>query len=439
MTQNRWIKTASILLLLNISSVFAQDIVTTNPSNCSDASDAVTSISDGTSLELINSSIPEWQDLGFIVQDVQPNQDIIVCSGESSSQNAIQTPEEETLDQSASSASVTLGASNIQTNNIYTRLEVLRKYSYAVTPTFGMLGGGASSDEEVSVDEYSILNEKLNIFINGNGGIGEQERTEYSNGFDFSAIGTTLGADYRVTDNLTLGTAFGYTASRTEMSAGSGSTDVDSYSLAFYGSYSLPNSFYLEGMARTGWNHYEGSSTISSGDNQSLTEQATSKYKGNDYSVSLSAGYDYYIKGFNISPFVRYDYMHADVGSYQEISKSSRNTIESQSIDSMRTSLGATLSYIFNTPYAVLIPSIRAEWQHEFMNDSRILSSFRESSPSDITEIRTDSPDRDFANIGAGVSAVFPHGISAFFYYEALLANYLTTAHSFSGGIQYQF
>ncbi|NOQ63009.1 MAG: autotransporter domain-containing protein [Methyloprofundus sp.] len=449
------LKQLVVLLAFYVPIIQAQDILTTDPSNCQSKDNIKVSIPKGTSIDVIKSSIASWQAQGFTVNDVQPNQDIITCHNDTD-QNEINTPEEEALDQAVSTGNVTLQAVNLQTNNLYDRLKTLRKYTHKVKPgsevyTEGEEGYKDNDDDDeneaeeetsgggASADSFSILDERLNLFMSGNGSFGEQDRTHYSNGFDFTTIGTTLGADYRITDDFTLGTAFGYTASTTDMNQSSAETDIDSYSLSMYASYSLPNSFYLEGIVRTAWNHYDGHGYISSEDNPTVAEQSTSKYKGNDYSVSFSTGYDYMIKGFSISPFFRYDYIHVDIGSYQEKAGSTRNTIEAQNIDSMRTALGTSLSYVFNTDYAVLIPSIRAEWQHEYMNDSRLLGSYQDYLANDSSEIRTDSPDRDFANLGVGLSAVFPHGISAFFFYETMLANHLTTVHSFNGGIQIQF
>jgi len=290
-----------------------------------------------------------------------------------------------------------------------------------------------------SADSSSLLDQRLSFFINGNGAFGDQEKTKVSSGFGFDTIGTTLGTDFRLTDNLVIGSAFGYTASNTDMSGGLGDMEADNYSLSLFGGYTLPNSFYLDALARVGWNDYDGNRNLSSSNDPSGIEHVSSNYSGNDYSVSLSAGYNHTIDAFSVSPFLRYDYIHNDIDGYREHgSTSSSLSIEEQHSDSMRSALGTEISYVVNTPYAILIPLVRAEWQHEFMNDSRTLTSFQNNS-SDGISLNTDSPDRDFVNLGFGVSAGLPHGVSGFFYYETMLANSLTASHTFNGGIRIEF
>lgn len=80
------------------------------------------------------------------------------------------------------------------------------------------------------------------------------------------------------------------------------------------------------------------------------------------------------------------------------------------------------------------------EWEHEYQDDSRIVTAnfAADPTPSDDTliKIRTDSPDRDFFNLGFGLSAVFPRGVSSFIYYETVLGLDDIVAHFITGGLR---
>ena len=437
----------SLLVFFSSIIVAASQLVTTDLTGCV-ADTQKETVPGGTSAGVLDSLRGVWRDAGFVIGKLDSETTIYVCNG-ISNPDVIETPEQEALDQSASVATIAIDASIVQTNNVFTRLASLREQASSSStnstskPVSNQNDPANDKDESygggASADSSSLLDQRLNFFINGSGSFGDQEATKSSNGFDFDTIGTTLGTDFRLTNNLVMGTAFGYTDSHTDMSKGLGHVDADSYSLSIFGGYSLPNSFYLDGLARVGWNDYDGKSTFNTNTTSGIEEHANSDYSGNDYSVSLSAGYNYQIDAFSVSPFLRYDYIHNDVDGFQETGNaSSLSFIDEQHIDSMRSSIGAEVNYVVNTPYAILIPMMRAEWQHEFMNDSRLLTSYQNNGGSK-TQLKTDSPDRDFMNLGFGLSAGFQHGISGFFYYETMLANNLTSSHAFNGGIRMEF
>ncbi len=425
----------SILFLLNTQAIFAgtQQIVTTNPNNCV-SDNYVVAIQKGTSQAVIDASIPAWQTLGFSVAELSPNQDIITCSYQPPPSDQVITPAQEGLDQGASIASIAIDASIIQSANIFTRLAAYRDPHHLPSANRSRTGDGASADTPF------LLDQRLNFFVNGIGNFGDQQATRRSNGFDFNTAGVIIGTDFRFTDHFVMGTAFNYTGIQSNMNKGLGKLDSDNYSLSLFASYALPSNFYIDGLVRAGWSNYNSQRNYSTEAAPNSIEHASANYSGNDYAISFSAGYSHNIAALTLRPFLRYDYTHVAINGYQEAGNAGNlSTVEAQRINSMRTALGGELSYAISTPYAVLIPLVRAEWQHEFMNDSRLLTSSLSNAPNIITQLQTNSPDRDFANLGFGLSAVFSHGISGFFYYEAMLANRLTTAHAFNGGIRLEF
>jgi outer membrane autotransporter protein len=427
-----------IILSLTAQHSFAeiQQIVTTDSDNCL-TDNYVVAVRNGTSQAVIDTSIPNWQALGFSIGSIKPDQDIITCTYAPPPPDQVITPEQEGLDQGASVATIAIDASVIQSANIFTRLATYRdphNLPNANRINNHLSGGGASADQPF------LLDQRLNFFVNGTGNFGDQQATQRSNGFDFDTAGVIVGTDYRFTNSLVIGTAFGYTSSHSNMNKGLGNLDSDNYSLSLFGSYSLPSNFYVDGLVRVGWSTYNSQRNYSTAATPNIIESAAADYNGNDYAVSFSTGYSHNINALTLRPFLRYDYIHIDIDGYQETGNASNlSTIDTQHINSMRTALGGELSYTISTPYAVFIPLVRAEWQHEFMNDSRLLTSSLSNASGIITQLQTNTPDRDFANLGFGFSTVFPHGVSGFFYYEVMLANRLTTAHAFNGGIRIEF
>jgi outer membrane lipase/esterase len=83
------------------------------------------------------------------------------------------------------------------------------------------------------------------------------------------------------------------------------------------------------------------------------------------------------------------------------------------------------------------MPMARAEYIHEFKNDSRNIRAFyvQDSSQTGFN-ILTDNPDRDYIIASAGMSAQFAHGISAFVNYDTVQAQSYVNNHNFTGGMR---
>jgi outer membrane autotransporter protein len=86
----------------------------------------------------------------------------------------------------------------------------------------------------------------------------------------------------------------------------------------------------------------------------------------------------------------------------------------------------------------VLTPLAQAEWEHEFKGDRRAVTA---TALVDGTRVSTftSNPDRDYFNLGVGLSATFKSGFSAFLYFEETLGRARFTNHSFTGGVRVEF
>lgn len=298
---------------------------------------------------------------------------------------------------------------------------------------------------------------RLGLFINGTFTFGDKDTTSREAGFDFDTYGVTGGLDYRFTDNLVLGLAFGYSVTDADFDAARGNLDVDAYSFSLFGTYYL-DKLYFDGIFSYGWTDYNShrnivyaiQSTNRSGaiipGTTTVNQAARSDTDGKQYSFSLSAGYDFTVRGFTFGPYGRLNYLKADIDAFQE---SIDNTnpgfglslaIEEQDVESLTWVLGGQASYALSTRFAVLVPQLRFEWEHEFLNDRRNITARFVSDPTNTPIVLvTDEPDRDFFNFGAGLSAVFPRGVSTFVYYETVLALRDVTAHKVAVGVRLAF
>lgn len=301
---------------------------------------------------------------------------------------------------------------------------------------------------ESAADNNASIFDNLEFFINGTLSIGDRDATSREPSFDFDTLGITGGVDCRLIDNLVLGAAFGFANTDNDFSSGS-NLDTNGTTVSLYGTYNVPDRFYIDGIFSFGWDHYD----LDRGINYSIpngvdvNQTAKSDTDGRQFALGFSGGYDFSIGGFTIGPFARLNFTDIDIDSFQERITNKRQPgselnfdIDSQDLKSLTTVLGGQISYAVSTKRAVLLPQLRLEWEHEYEDNTRDIDAKFVNDPFGTPVIiPTEDPDRNFFNIGLGLSSVFPGGKSAFIHYEAVIGREDLTKHSISVGARFEF
>lgn len=367
-------------------------------------------------------------------------------------------------DETSSMETLTVEITSFQTITVLNRLQALR--------SSGVTGGLAANirDKEkapvyyagpvtsLSADDNSssFSSGRFSMFLNGAYGSGDKSKTSFEPGFDYDTTGFVLGADYRLRDNFFLGAAVGYATTEADVDASAGDVEADGYGLSIYGTY-MVGGFYVDGMGTYGVKDYELSrnlnytiTTTPGPGTTTVNQRFTADTDATEWSLNLSAGYNFEMNAFTVGPYVRVNYLSADVDGYTE-SLAFNNTnsgfgtalrVDDQDFTSLTTDLGAIVSYAFSTQRGVFTPYARFEWEHEFEDDSEtIRASYVNGTQTtgNVIDITTDDPDTDYFNLSVGMTAVLPMGISAFVDYSTILELEDVTAFVVNGGIRYEF
>lgn len=303
-----------------------------------------------------------------------------------------------------------------------------RGFAYLLSNT---RGGGASADENPSMS-------RLGMFINGSGSFGDRDTTESELGFDFTTEGISAGADYRITDELVLGGALGYVSNGMDFESSRGDQDITGYTLSAYGTWYQSENTYIDGILSYGTNTFDMTRHIQFG---ATDVKAQGDTDGTEMALSVGGGYDFNQDALNFGPFARLNYIKARIDSFEENFAGGLELVyDSQEVDSLTSLIGGQATYVVSTGYGVITPQARFEWAHEFKHDSRYITArFLNDPAAGRFEIATDDPDRDYFNLGLGVSAVFSQGRSAFLYYEAVVGRDNLSEHSIAAGIRFEF
>ena len=294
-------------------------------------------------------------------------------------------------------------------------------------------GGGASADPD--------LYGRFGVFLNGVGNFGSRDSTADEVGFDFHTVGATGGADYRITDNLVAGLAFTYLRTDADTNFSLGEVGSNSYGFSLYGTYYV-GSLYVDLLAGFTWYNYDTTRRIVYGAGSTAVDRtAKGDTDGWQYTLNGGAGYDFKLGGTTLTPFARVEYLNLQIDGFSERGSNGLDLqIRKQTVESLVTVLGGRIAHAISTPFAVLIPHLRLEWRHEYLNDSRSITAKFVNDPFGVFfTIPTENPDRDYFALGAGVAAALKKGVAAFLDYETVIGLRDITTHNFTAGVRVQF
>jgi outer membrane autotransporter protein len=309
---------------------------------------------------------------------------------------------------------------------------------------------GMSEAGALSIGPFSLLLNGRKTWFDQDRDQGDAER-----GLDGDIWAAELGFDYRMSDRTVVGGFLGYEntdADYDKDEAGvnftpqsdSGNIDADSYSLTLFGSYNFTDNFFIEGSVGYSSTDYTFERNVVFQESTRTTPQtdvrAEADTDGEQYWASASMGYDFYRDALSIGPYARVTYVKSTIDDYTE--KDASNSGLQMRIDvdnrtSVTTNLGIGASYAMSTSWGVLVPQARAEWEHEFDQDAQdITSLYVLDADQNSFSLEGDDPDRDYFNIGAGVSAIFPNGWMGFVDYEGLLGYEDLSRHRVTLGLR---
>lgn len=328
--------------------------------------------------------------------------------------------------------------SDLQVANVSARINALRNQQTGSSNPLGLVtgdaGGGAAA----------MRLQNLEFFLNGQVSTGEIDGGQLQQDADISSNQFTVGADYRLSDNLILGVGFGIFQHQTDFSTTDGDSQVDGTNLTLFGSYVHDNSSYMDIVLDAGSNSYDFSRQINlEGSSRVLANASTDS---SSVSLSLGIGRNFNFSGWDLGPYLRASITSASVDGYSERADSnlpgfgSILRVESQSIKSTTFSIGGTAARVISTSRAVLIPQLSLEVEIEAESDKDPLrASFLADPSQQMFTIDGETRDSSYMNLGAGATAIFQAGRSVYAYYETRLAHELITQHWFKVGARIEF
>jgi len=275
-------------------------------------------------------------------------------------------------------------------------------------------------------------------FISGNVILADLSHDQDLAHQDYTTGTVTMGADYQIDKNFTIGALFGYAHTSADLDHIGSTAQVDSYCPGVYASYA-DGGWYANSLFSYGYNSYTEARNIQIG---SLTGTNNGNPDGSQYVGDLTGGYNFRRGTWEFGPTTSVQYVHLDINSFDETGPTALN-VQSQTDDSLRSLLGMgarynTLIHSCYGPFYVT-PHFSAAWQHEYMDDSRgITSQFNQIGAGSFT-VQTSAPERDSALLDLGLDAQLEKEIGLFVDYGTQVGQDHYYAQSITAGIKIDF
>jgi len=260
---------------------------------------------------------------------------------------------------------------------------------------------------------------------------------------NFTTSGLMAGLDYKITHSFVAGLLFSYGHTNADLDARGSDAKVDTYTGGVYAGYQHGN-WYGNGVATYSANNYDSHRVVLPFLNCPPMEDriARGHTSGNHFAVNIDGGYDFHTtKHLTLSPTLGLQYVNLDLDGFNETEAGAANlAVHSQNADSLRSRLGGRLEFRKAVNRCIVLAlETRAAWQHEFLDDSRSITSEFIGAGLGPFSVQTTNPERDAALLGTGFNTTFHGFLTLFLDYDAQVgqANYLEQAGR--GGVRVNF
>ncbi|MDD5644763.1 MAG: autotransporter outer membrane beta-barrel domain-containing protein, partial [bacterium] len=275
----------------------------------------------------------------------------------------------------------------------------------------------------------------VDIWVKGFGNYLDQDKRDHIDGYKAHTLGTTIGADFLVTDQIRTGVCGGYAYSKIDSKQlNIGDTDIDSYQGTLYGGYD-GGPFYIDVAGSFAYNKYEGSRNINFG---GITRTADSDYDGQQYSAYIGGGYTFETNGLEITPMASLRYIYLYLDDYTESGADALNLkVDSQDYDMLQSGIGARFAYPIRNADMTFIPEIHGMWLYDFIGDSQQATSTFTGGGASFKTDGADPAQNSF-DIGGSLMLIMTNKLSLLLSYDFEVKEDFT-GHSGSVTIKYSF
>lgn len=222
-----------------------------------------------------------------------------------------------------------------------------------------------------------------------------------SEDMDFRSDGVSIGADYRLGDDLALGGGFGYGRSDADIGQNGSRSKGNAYTFALYGSYSPGDLFFVDGLL--------GYQAVSFDQRRYVTANGAfvnGSRDGEQWMASVSVGTDIQRRQLQFTPYVRVDVAEAMLDSYAETGDPVYALRYGDlDLDTSTANAGFRLSVSHKAGWGVFMPQFTLEYQHDMKDDGNQSMQYADVLTGPVYTLSTENYEQE--RFVTGVGAMF--------------------------------
>ena len=283
----------------------------------------------------------------------------------------------------------------------------------------------AQSIDSNNIEEGGLLDNRLNTFFSAEHLNSNQQNTAYEAGFSGNVDRLSIGADYRLRNDMFSGLIFSYFDAGLNLDDSGGTLGGNNDDLMFFTNYYLSNELSLSGVVRSGRFRYVLERRIDfSLDTNHITRIASSKPQGDLLAAQLSAAYQKaWHNGLNGNLNFSIDFVNSTTEAFTESGAEGLNLqVDQMNTQRLSLSIGGQSSYIASTSWAVLTPFVGASWIYDYKEKEQVVSAHFSNDPNKTPfSFSLKDTDNSYMHINAGTAAIFAQGWSGFLQLDGML------------------
>ena len=276
-------------------------------------------------------------------------------------------------------------------------------------------------------------------WLSGLGGFGSVAGDGNASTLTYNAGGAAAGFDYRLDPRFLVGFGAGYLAGNQYVDSFAGRGWSDTATATVYGSFAL-DGFYADALAGYAYSANQMQRQIAISGLQ--PRLANGNAGANQFFGQVEGGYRIGIfapASLGVTPFARLQAATVTQNGFSESgnAQSLALNVASQTTNSLRTTLGATLAGSIDLPNSRTIDAtFRLGWLHEFASTARPITAALTGAPYNGFTVYGAAPQRDSALIGFSAASQVAEAAQIYVRYDGELSAG-ASAHALSAGVRF--
>lgn len=272
---------------------------------------------------------------------------------------------------------------------------------------YAQAGGSTLSDIQGDPSAFEWLqtgirdSDTTSVWARAIGIVTETDVSDYAPGSKQWSGGMIVGADHVFSSLLLAGLAAQYIETHVDFDASSNTSVVKALQLGAYVSHGDARSF-VNGNVSVIGSQGKSERYMTVGMLSYETESFLRSWTG---SASVEAGTILEVDGFRFEPTVSLNYQYSGTGAYREQGGGGLGLlIDPDDTQSLKSSLTARLSRVFDLGDRKIVPQLRADWRHEFLDRGQSFTAAFAGAPGVLFDVAGTKYSRDTLGLGASLT-----------------------------------